>query len=92
MLVDEGCKVFVRFVKGKGLSQFTAGFEDRYGSVFAIPGVAERGIFDVRLDVAAPGGHSSLPPKHTVSSSVLCAACKLIAVREEHWSSLRLVG
>ena len=32
----------------------------------ALPGVTEKGYIDVRLSVASPGGHSSIPPKHTV--------------------------
>ena len=46
---------------------FPGGFAEQYGSVFATPGVAEKGRFDVRVEVTAPGGHSSVPPKHTVS-------------------------
>jgi Gly-Xaa carboxypeptidase len=31
----------------------------------AVPAVAEKGYLDVRIDVHAPGGHSSIPPAHT---------------------------
>ncbi|KAG9119675.1 hypothetical protein FRC07_005184, partial [Ceratobasidium sp. 392] len=31
----------------------------------AQPGVAEKGYIDVRVEVATPGGHSSVPPEHT---------------------------
>ncbi|KAF8920578.1 hypothetical protein CPB85DRAFT_1372686 [Mucidula mucida] len=41
------------------------GFTESYGGVFATPGVAEKGYLDLRVDVAAPGGHSSVPPAHT---------------------------
>ncbi|KAF7370754.1 Gly-X carboxypeptidase [Mycena sanguinolenta] len=41
------------------------GFTDRYGTVFATPGVAEKGYLDVHLEVTSPGGHSSVPPAHT---------------------------
>ncbi|KAF9070917.1 hypothetical protein BDP27DRAFT_1446637 [Rhodocollybia butyracea] len=41
------------------------GFKDVYGTVFATPGVAEKGAFDVKVDVTSPGGHSSVPPAHT---------------------------
>jgi Gly-Xaa carboxypeptidase len=36
-----------------------------YGQPFATVGTAEKGYMDVRIDVASPGGHSSVPPPHT---------------------------
>ena len=45
-------------------------FAEQYGSVFATPGIAEKGYLDVHVEVTAPGGHSSIPPKHTVSFQV----------------------
>ena len=30
------------------------------------PGVAEKGKFDMRFEISAPGGHSSIPTQHTV--------------------------
>lgn len=42
-----------------------SGFGDQYGSVFATPGIAEKGYIDVLVEVSAPGGHSSIPPAHT---------------------------
>jgi Gly-Xaa carboxypeptidase len=30
-----------------------------------VPGIAEKGKLDVRVDVHTPGGHSSIPPPHT---------------------------
>ena len=42
------------------------GFLETYGSVTALPSVTEKGYIDVRLTVSSPGGHSSIPPKHTV--------------------------
>ncbi|EGN96601.1 hypothetical protein SERLA73DRAFT_184690 [Serpula lacrymans var. lacrymans S7.3] len=42
-----------------------SGYGDQYGQVFATPGIGEKGYLDVRIDVASPGGHSSLPPPHT---------------------------
>ncbi|KAJ7767422.1 hypothetical protein DFH07DRAFT_808483 [Mycena maculata] len=41
------------------------GFVDSYGSVFAVPAVAEKGYLDVTVEVTSPGGHSSVPPTHT---------------------------
>ncbi|KAI6149798.1 hypothetical protein BKA82DRAFT_997879 [Pisolithus tinctorius] len=50
MLVDEG---------PNGLVNFGDGF------YFVSPKVSEKGYFDVRVEVASPGGHSSIPPAHT---------------------------
>ncbi|KAG6910025.1 hypothetical protein DXG01_013749 [Tephrocybe rancida] len=41
------------------------GFAEENGAVFATPGIAEKGYLDVRVEVTSPGGHSSVPPKHT---------------------------
>ncbi|KAG6857473.1 hypothetical protein H0H87_003540 [Tephrocybe sp. NHM501043] len=41
------------------------GFAEDKGTVFAAPGIAEKGYLDVRVEVTSPGGHSSVPPKHT---------------------------
>ncbi|KAH9924758.1 carboxypeptidase S [Fomitopsis serialis] len=38
---------------------------EQYGGTFALPSVAEKGYIDVRVEIAAPGGHSSVPPAHT---------------------------
>ena len=46
-----------------------AGFSRQYGSVFATLGIAETGYYDVKIEVATAGGHSSVPPPHTVSFS-----------------------
>ena len=35
-----------------------AGFGEMFGTVFATPGIAEKGYIDVRVDVSSPGGHS----------------------------------
>ncbi|KAF4593099.1 hypothetical protein EYR38_008809 [Pleurotus pulmonarius] len=42
-----------------------AGFMENFGTIFATPGIAEKGGLDVRVDVTSAGGHSSIPPKHT---------------------------
>lgn len=49
MLIDEGNSVD----------------SDMYGISVAEPAVAEKGYLDVKLSVHTPGGHSSVPPKHT---------------------------
>lgn len=36
-----------------------------YGQAYATIGTAEKGATDVRVEVASPGGHSSIPPAHT---------------------------
>ncbi|KAF8074977.1 carboxypeptidase S [Lyophyllum atratum] len=41
------------------------GFVEEYGSVVATPGIAEKGYMDVRVEITTPGGHSSVPPRHT---------------------------
>ncbi|KAG6897438.1 hypothetical protein C0992_001599, partial [Termitomyces sp. T32_za158] len=41
------------------------GFAKQNGITIATPGIAEKGSLDVRLEITAPGGHSSVPPKHT---------------------------
>ena len=46
----------------------TAGYGEQFGRVIATPGVSEKGYMDVMINVASPGGHSSLPPPHTVCS------------------------
>ncbi|KAH0836669.1 hypothetical protein J3R83DRAFT_8389 [Lanmaoa asiatica] len=52
-----------------------AGFGDQYGQVIATPGIAEKGSIDVMIEVTTPGGHSSLPPPHTVSTRYSIAYC-----------------
>ncbi|EPS94576.1 hypothetical protein FOMPIDRAFT_1063152 [Fomitopsis schrenkii] len=41
------------------------GISEQYGGTFALPSIAEKGYIDVRAELAAPGGHSSVPPAHT---------------------------
>jgi Gly-Xaa carboxypeptidase len=38
----------------------------RNGIVYATPATAEKGKLDARIEVFTPGGHSSVPPQHTV--------------------------
>ena len=44
----------------------SGGFGEQFGAIVAVPGVAEKGYLDVRVQVTSPGGHSSIPPAHTV--------------------------
>ena len=41
-----------------------AGYYNKWGKTFALPGVAEKGYIDVDVVVRMPGGHSSIPPNH----------------------------
>ncbi|KAG4431029.1 hypothetical protein IFR05_013487 [Cadophora sp. M221] len=41
------------------------GIKEMDGAVFALPGLGEKGYFDVRISVETAGGHSSVPPDHT---------------------------
>ncbi|KIY67415.1 carboxypeptidase S [Cylindrobasidium torrendii FP15055 ss-10] len=42
-----------------------SGYVDTYGTPLATPGIGEKGYIDTRVEIAAPGGHSSVPPPHT---------------------------
>ena len=68
-----------------------AGFSGQYGSVFATPGIAEKGSSEVKIEVATAGGHSSVPPPHTVSFSCYCMA-KYLMIITEHWNTVRPFG
>ncbi|KAG8836107.1 hypothetical protein FRC17_010040 [Serendipita sp. 399] len=41
-----------------------AGISEQFGAAFAAPGIAEKGYLDLRIEVATPGGHSSIPPEN----------------------------
>lgn len=85
MIVDEGGAFSIPFpvVLGSNTTNYcittayrsfvAGGIETKYGAVVASPSIAEKGYMDVRLEISSPGGHSSVPPPHTVwiSSSFL---------------------
>ncbi|KAI0629265.1 carboxypeptidase S [Trametes polyzona] len=48
--------------------------------IFAFPALSEKGYLDVKIEVTAPGGHSSVPPRHTAIGML---AAMLVEV-EEH--------
>ncbi|KAI0820830.1 carboxypeptidase S [Trametes gibbosa] len=48
--------------------------------VFAFPGLSEKGYLDVEIEVTAPGGHSSVPPRHTTIGMLSAMVVEL----EEH--------
>lgn len=60
------------------------GFSEKFGTVFAAPGVAEKGYIDIRVAVASPGGHSSVPPSHTASRAPACFYPELLPEKLEH--------
>lgn len=71
-------------------SPFRSGnMEATSDGMLASPGVAEKGYFDLRMSVSADGGHSSVPPKHTVSSYDyrLCISQLNVNFHTEHWYS-----
>lgn len=41
------------------------GIKEVDGATFALPGLGEKGYFDVRITVETSGGHSSVPPDNT---------------------------
>ena len=69
MVVDEGCESRL-ICKGCRVvyELYPAGFMQQFGSAVASPGIAEKGFINVLVEVTAPGGHSSIPPAHTVIS------------------------
>ncbi|KAF8920567.1 hypothetical protein CPB85DRAFT_1548472 [Mucidula mucida] len=55
-----------------GIDEEASGIEgEGYGKnaedsiILAVPGIAEKGYLDVRVEVSSAGGHSSVPPDHT---------------------------
>lgn len=55
-ILDEG---------GMGLQSLGDDSDSNGEVVYALPGVGEKGSLDLILDLAVPGGHSSVPPTHT---------------------------
>ncbi|KAL8277506.1 hypothetical protein RQP46_010061 [Phenoliferia psychrophenolica] len=47
------------------LDEGFTGVDSAYGTTFARLGMAEKGAFSLKLDVLTPGGHSSVPARHT---------------------------
>lgn len=41
------------------------GVLNHFGVNFALPGVSEKGMYDSKVVLKTPGGHSSMPPDHT---------------------------
>ncbi|TBU30546.1 carboxypeptidase S [Dichomitus squalens] len=55
------------------------GYQVKDNVIMSSPGVAEKGKFDARFEISAPGGHSSVPPEHT-SIGMLAAIIKHLEV------------
>jgi acetylornithine deacetylase/succinyl-diaminopimelate desuccinylase-like protein len=49
--------------------RFVGVFAGVEGSIIAVAGTTEKGKLDTKVTVMTPGGHSSIPPVHTVSMS-----------------------
>ena len=75
VLVDRYGKYGAAVIVGAG-----GGFADTWGTIFALPGVAEKGAIDVEIVVRMPGGHSSIPPAH----SGIGVASELITLIEDN--------
>jgi len=62
----EDVSLLLRMECGAVHERHPAGLTQQYGSIIAAPGIAEKGYIDVLVEVTTPGGHSSIPPAHTV--------------------------
>jgi Gly-Xaa carboxypeptidase len=69
LLVDEGSK-YHDPSKWFDLIALIGVFGDIGGSIIAVVGTAEKGYTDTRVKVSTAGGHSSVPPAHTVRYNI----------------------
>ncbi|KAG8770390.1 hypothetical protein FRC12_004298 [Ceratobasidium sp. 428] len=67
-----GAKNIAKYIEEHFGKNSVAALVDEGGRIYnfgdvsvAQPAVAEKGYMDVRVEVATPGGHSSVPPEHT---------------------------
>ena len=68
LLVDEGSEYYnVDFNRSPLYISLVGLFSDIGGSIIAIAGIAEKGSVNTKVRVSTSGGHSSVPPAHTVS-------------------------
>lgn len=56
---------FVLDEGGMGLKSLGGDSESSEQVLYALPGVGEKGNTDLVIEIAVPGGHSSIPPAHT---------------------------
>lgn len=68
VLVDEGGRSDIYLTLSALLEFCLGGYSEKYGAFVSTPAVAEKGHLDVKIQISTPGGHSSVPPKHTVSA------------------------
>ncbi|KAG8871465.1 hypothetical protein FRB97_008660 [Tulasnella sp. 331] len=67
----QGAGQLASYLKQNGPKEFAfiidegGAYGEAGGQMFAMVAVAEKGSLDVEIKVTAPGGHSSVPPKHT---------------------------
>ncbi|KDN44742.1 carboxypeptidase S [Tilletiaria anomala UBC 951] len=61
VLLEELGEDSIEFILDEG----GLGIGQEHGVDVAMPAVGEKGYLDVKMDVRAPGGHSSMPPDHT---------------------------
>ncbi|KAJ7825958.1 hypothetical protein B0H13DRAFT_2374668, partial [Mycena leptocephala] len=70
-LLENGFVPTRTFVAAFGFDEEASGLEGAagmikmFGTMAALPDVAEKGYLDVVVDLTSPGGHSSVPPDHT---------------------------
>ncbi|KAI5475840.1 Gly-Xaa carboxypeptidase [Pseudohyphozyma bogoriensis] len=64
------------------------GVDKAYDTTFARFGLAEKGAVNLQLTVLTPGGHSSVPPKHTGVGIM----SRLLVALEDHPSPVKLDG
>ncbi|KAG8874821.1 hypothetical protein FRB97_005639 [Tulasnella sp. 331] len=68
---NEGARKLGTYLRENGPNEFAlildegGTYSHEYGQMFAGVSTSEKGYFDVEVKVAAPGGHSSVPPAHT---------------------------
>jgi acetylornithine deacetylase/succinyl-diaminopimelate desuccinylase-like protein len=68
------------------LNSSLALYTDMGGTVFATPSISEKGYLDVEITLSTLGGHSSVPPSHTVR--VDCHTFLLI-IDQQHCTEYR---
>ena len=89
MLVDEGgMYIYLLLFASRSHERHPDGFSEQFGTPFAIPAIGEKGYFDTRLEVTTPGGHSSIPPEHTVSFPLCISPTEAYNHSlQEYWNS-----
>jgi hypothetical protein len=72
-------------------------YTDIGGIVFATPSISEKGYLDLQITLSTLGGHSSVPPSHTVrddlalimfGSNVTCGGAGQVILSDFLWTAL----